>query len=110
MATQALTGSTPLAIIVMAAGQGTRLKSKRAKVLHEIGGLPLLAHVIAAARQVISQRDVYVIIGHQAESVRAAVEAAGVQFVLQAEQRGTGHALMCAREQARSYENVLVLS
>jgi bifunctional UDP-N-acetylglucosamine pyrophosphorylase/glucosamine-1-phosphate N-acetyltransferase len=107
---QALNGSTPFAVIVMAAGQGTRLKSRRAKVLHEIGGRPLLAHVIAAASQVIPQRDIFVIVGHQAESVRAAVECMGVHFVLQAEQRGTGHAIMCAREQARAYANVLVLS
>ncbi len=110
MAKQALTGSGTFAIIIMAAGQGTRLKSKRAKVLHEIGGRPLLAHVIAAARQVVPERDIYVVIGHQAENVRAAVESMGVQFVLQAEQRGTGHAIMCAREQARGYENILVLS
>jgi bifunctional UDP-N-acetylglucosamine pyrophosphorylase/glucosamine-1-phosphate N-acetyltransferase len=110
MGKQTLTGTAPLAIIIMAAGQGTRLKSRRAKVLHEIGGRPLLAHVIAAAGQVVPQRDIYVVIGHQAESVRAAVESMGVQLVLQAEQRGTGHAIMCAREQARAYENVLVLS
>jgi bifunctional UDP-N-acetylglucosamine pyrophosphorylase/glucosamine-1-phosphate N-acetyltransferase len=110
MAKQALNGSAALAIVVMAAGQGTRLKSRRAKVLHEIGGRPLLAHVVAAASQVISPQDIYVIVGHQAENVRAAVEATGVQFVLQAEQRGTGHAVMCARDQVRAYENILVLS
>lgn len=107
---QGITGPASLAIIIMAAGQGTRLKSKRAKVLHAIGGKPLLAHVIAAARKVVPERDIYVIIGHQAESVRAAVEATGVQFVTQAEQRGTGHAIMCAREQTRAYQNILVLS
>jgi bifunctional UDP-N-acetylglucosamine pyrophosphorylase/glucosamine-1-phosphate N-acetyltransferase len=110
MARQNITNSPSFAIVIMAAGQGTRLKSKRAKVLHEIGGRPLLEHVIAAATQVVSARDIYVVIGHQAESVRAAVEHTGVQFVLQAEQRGTGHAVMCAREQAQAYENILVLS
>src|SRR5260370_4635114 len=110
MARQNITNSPPFAIVIMAAGQGTRLKSKRAKVLHEIGGRPLLAHVIAAATQVVSAGDIYVVIGHQAESVRAAVEHTGVQFVLQADQRGTGHAIMCAREQAQAYENILVLS
>jgi bifunctional UDP-N-acetylglucosamine pyrophosphorylase / glucosamine-1-phosphate N-acetyltransferase len=110
MGRQKITNSPTLAIVIMAAGQGTRLKSKRAKVLHEIGGRPLLGHVIAAATQVVSARDIYVVIGHQAESVRAAVEHTGVQFVLQAEQRGTGHAIMCAREQAQGYENILVLS
>src|ERR1041384_3553645 len=98
------------AIVIMAAGKGTRLKSRRAKVLHEIAGQPLLAHVIKAAQQIVHDDDIYVIIGHQAESVRKAVEPLGVKFVLQAEQRGTGHAIMCAREQVKDYQNILVLS
>src|SRR5437867_11258137 len=84
------------AIAIMAAGKGTRLKSRHPKVLHEVGGKPLLAHVIAAAVQVVSPSDIYVIIGHEAEQVRDAVARTGVQFVLQQPQRGTGHALMCA--------------
>lgn len=94
----------------MAAGKGTRLKSKRAKVLHQVGGQSLLAHVITAATQVVPAKNVYVIIGHQADEVRAAIQHTGVQFVLQAEQRGTGHAIMCARDQVRQHENILVLS
>src|SRR5437899_4235786 len=82
-----------LAIAIMAAGKGTRLKSKRPKVLHEIGGRALLLHVIAAAQKVVPADQIYCIIGHEADRVRAAVEATGVQFVLQPEQRGTGHAL-----------------
>ncbi len=103
-------GALDLAVVIMAAGKGTRLKSNRAKVLHEIGGRPLLAHVIQAAQQVVPARDIYVVIGHQAENVRAVVEAMGAQPVLQAEQRGTGHAIMCARTQVGRYANVLVLS
>jgi bifunctional UDP-N-acetylglucosamine pyrophosphorylase/glucosamine-1-phosphate N-acetyltransferase len=98
------------AVVIMAAGKGTRLKSNRAKVLHEIGGRPLLAHVIQAAQRVVPARDIYVVVGHQAESVRAAVEAMGVRFVLQAQQRGTGHAIMSARRQTEPYANILVLS
>ena len=98
------------AIVIMAAGKGTRLKSARAKVLHQIGGKPLLAHVIAAAQQVVPAHHIHVIIGHQAEQVRAAVAHTGVQFVMQPEQRGTGHAIMCAREQVQGYDNLLVLS
>ena len=94
----------------MAAGKGTRLKSKRAKVLHQIGGKPLLAHVIAAAARIVPAEDIYVVVGHQAEEVRAAVADTNVNFVLQPEQRGTGHAIMCAREQVRHYRNLLVLS
>ncbi len=110
MAQPSLSKTSSFAIVIMAAGKGTRLKSKRAKVLHEIGGQPLLAHVIKAAKQVVSAEDIYVIIGHQAEQVRAAVEPLGVKFILQAEQRGTGHAIMCAREHAQHYQNLLVLS
>ena len=110
MPKQKINGSPGFAIVIMAAGKGTRLKSKRAKVLHEIGGRPLLAHVIKAAQQVVPAGDIYVIVGHQAENVRAAVESLGVKFVLQAEQRGTGHAIMCARDEVASYQNILVLS
>src|SRR5215831_1639940 len=110
MPTQKMTGAGDFAIVIMAAGKGTRLKSKRAKVLHEIGGQPLLAHVIKAAQQVVPAEHIHVIIGHQAETVRAAIAPMGVKFVLQAEQRGTGHAIMCAREHVAGYSNVLVLS
>jgi bifunctional UDP-N-acetylglucosamine pyrophosphorylase/glucosamine-1-phosphate N-acetyltransferase len=106
---------TQFAIAIMAAGKGTRLKSKRPKVLHEIGGRALLLHVIAAAKQVVAEKDIYCIIGHEADRVRAAVEATGVQFVLQTEQRGTGHALKMVKASfalsgAPIPENLLVLS
>src|SRR5215472_2544111 len=110
MAHRSVNSSDTFAIVIMAAGKGTRLKSSRAKVLHEIGGKPLLAHVIAAAQHVVPADDIYVVIGYQAEAVRAAVESTGVRFVLQPEQRGTGHAIMCAREQVQGYKNLLVLS
>jgi bifunctional UDP-N-acetylglucosamine pyrophosphorylase/glucosamine-1-phosphate N-acetyltransferase len=95
----------------MAAGKGTRLKSKRPKVLHEIGGKPILAHVIATAKKVAKAKDIFVIIGHEAELVREATASTGVNFVVQAEQRGTGHALMAAREAlAGKYDQLIVLS
>src|SRR5437868_6791337 len=99
-----------IAIAIMAAGKGTRLKSKLPKVLHEVGGKPLLAHVIAAAAKVVKPSDIYVIIGHEADRVREALAATGVNFVLQKEQKGTGHALMMAREALTGYDQVLVLS
>jgi len=99
-----------LAVAIMAAGKGTRLKSQLPKVLHEVGGKPLLEHVIRAALRIVSARDVFAIIGHEAESVRKAMNHTGVNFVLQAEQRGTGHALMVAREALSGYEHVIVLS
>ncbi len=98
------------AIAIMAAGKGTRLKSRHPKVLHQIGGQPLLRHVIAAAAAVVPPADIYAIIGHEAERVRAAVADTGVACVLQAEQRGTGHAIMAARRQLARYDHVLVLS
>jgi bifunctional UDP-N-acetylglucosamine pyrophosphorylase/glucosamine-1-phosphate N-acetyltransferase len=85
-------------IAIMAAGKGTRLRSKRAKVLHEIGGRALLLHVIAAAETIAAATDIYCIVGHEGERVRAAVEKTGVQFVEQREQRGTGHALQMVAE------------
>jgi len=98
-----------IGIAILAAGKGTRLKSKHPKVLHEVGGKPLLAHVIAAATKVVPARDVFAIIGHEADRVRSAVVASGIGFVLQQEQRGTGHALMVAREALAPYDLVIVL-
>ena len=98
-----------IGIAILAAGKGTRLKSKHPKVLHEVGGKPLLAHVIAAATKVVPAQDVFAIIGHEADRVRSAVTASGVGFVLQQEQRGTGHALMVAREALAPYDLVIVL-
>ena len=94
----------------MAAGKGTRLKSRFPKVLHEVGGKPLLEHVIRAAGRIVPARDIYAIIGHEADRVRAAMSHTGVNFVLQAEQRGTGHALIVAREALAGCDHVIVLS
>ena len=98
------------AIAILAAGKGTRLKSRLPKVLHEIGGKPLLAHVVAAAAKVVPAQNIFAIIGHEAEKVRAALKSAGIGFVLQHEQRGTGHAMMEARNALQGFEHVLVLS
>jgi bifunctional UDP-N-acetylglucosamine pyrophosphorylase/glucosamine-1-phosphate N-acetyltransferase len=99
-----------LAIVIMAAGKGTRLKSRRPKVLHQIGGRALVEHVVAAAAQVVEPKDIYVVIGHEAETVRAALQHTGVRFVVQGEQRGTGHAIQTAKPEVEGYENLIVLS
>src|SRR5947209_3244600 len=105
------TPSSPrFAVAIMAAGKGTRLKSQFPKVLHEVGGKPLLEHVIRAAARIVPAGDVYTIIGHESDRVRSAMEHTGVKFVLQKEQRGTGHALIVAREALRGYDHVIVLS
>ena len=97
----------------MAAGLGTRMKSKRAKVLHELGGSPLIAHVVRAA-QALEPRSIFVIVGHQAEEVeRAVVAEVGElgRFVVQEKQRGTGDAVESARSVLENSDSlVLVLS
>ena len=98
------------AIVIMAAGKGTRLKSKRAKVLHEAGGKALICHVVDAAQQIVLPRDIYVIVGHQAEQVKAALPGWAGNFVEQTEQRGTGHAIQQAGQAVNGYENLIVLS
>jgi bifunctional UDP-N-acetylglucosamine pyrophosphorylase / glucosamine-1-phosphate N-acetyltransferase len=99
-----------VAIAILAAGKGTRLKSRHPKVLHEIAGKPLLAHVVAAASRVVPSKNIFAIIGYQAERVRAALAHTGINFVLQLEQRGTGHAIMEARDILQTFDTVLVLS
>jgi bifunctional UDP-N-acetylglucosamine pyrophosphorylase / glucosamine-1-phosphate N-acetyltransferase len=103
-----------LAAVVLAAGQGTRMRSAQAKVLHPVCGRPLGAWPVAAARAAGADPIVGVV-GHQAEAVetalRAAVPDANLVFALQKEQRGTGHAVICAREAlaAAATERVLIL-
>ncbi|MGC2112506.1 MAG: bifunctional UDP-N-acetylglucosamine diphosphorylase/glucosamine-1-phosphate N-acetyltransferase GlmU [Candidatus Korobacteraceae bacterium] len=98
------------AIVILAAGKGTRLKSRRPKVLHEIAGKPLLAHVVAAATEVVPPASIFAMIGHEAERVRQALQSTGIGFVLQSEQRGTGHAMMVAQAALHDFDHVLVLS
>src|SRR5664280_1865531 len=98
------------AIALLAAGKGTRLKSRRPKVLHEIAGKPLLAHVVAAASEIVPPQNIFAIVGYEAERVREALAPTGINFVLQREQRGTGHAMMEARNTLKNFETVLVLS
>jgi bifunctional UDP-N-acetylglucosamine pyrophosphorylase / glucosamine-1-phosphate N-acetyltransferase len=102
--------NSKLAIVIMAAGKGTRLKSRRPKVLHEIGGKSLLGHVIAAASKIVAPADIYAVIGYEAEKVKVAFAASGIGFVEQSQQRGTGHAIQSVKESIAGYENILVLS
>jgi bifunctional UDP-N-acetylglucosamine pyrophosphorylase/glucosamine-1-phosphate N-acetyltransferase/UDP-N-acetylglucosamine pyrophosphorylase len=83
-------------VVILAAGLGTRMKSDKAKVLHEIHGQPMIHYVVSAACQ-IAPDGVVVVVGHQAEQVKAAVRAGHkARFALQPEQLGTGHAVNCA--------------
>ncbi|MBA2668568.1 MAG: bifunctional N-acetylglucosamine-1-phosphate uridyltransferase/glucosamine-1-phosphate acetyltransferase [Trueperaceae bacterium] len=85
----------PVAAVVFAAGRGTRMRSSVPKVLHEVAGEPLLTHVLRAVGEVAPERCV-VVIGHGADLVRDRFGDAGVEFALQSEQLGTGHALRTA--------------
>ncbi len=87
-------------VIILAAGLGTRMKSSRAKVLHEAGGDTLLNHVVRAARHVAAPEQIIAVVGYQAEQVQASVTMPGVLFAAQSEQKGTGHAVACCRELA----------
>jgi bifunctional UDP-N-acetylglucosamine pyrophosphorylase/glucosamine-1-phosphate N-acetyltransferase len=100
----------PRAAVILAAGKGTRMKSERAKVLHEAGGRPLLAWVLDAARAARCER-LLVVVGHRSEEVRAAFAGASdVHWIEQAEQLGTGHALLQAEPHVAPGELLLVLS
>jgi len=84
------------AIIILAAGMGKRMKSGKAKVLHEIFGKPMIMYVVETAKK-IAGNDVVLVIGHQDDKVRKVVsEDANVIFALQKDQLGTGHAVSCA--------------
>jgi len=100
-----------LNVLIMAAGLGTRMKSKRAKVLHQLGGLPLITHVTRAART-LNPQSIIVVVGYQAEEVEQVVRAeigelAG--FALQTVQRGTGDAVESARQLLENSDSTLVI-
>ena len=101
-------GTRPIAAVVLAAGKGTRMKSRRAKVLHEICGVPLLGHIARVAEGLDAERLV-VVVGRDADEVKEAY-AGRAEFVLQAEQRGTGHAVLVTESKLRDFEgDVFVL-
>lgn len=99
-----------LAVVILAAGMGTRMKSSRAKVLHEINGRPMILFVVETAKQ-IAPNNVILVVGNQAEKVEAVVtKEAQVAFVLQTRQLGTGHAVRCAMSEiAPEIKEVLIL-
>lgn len=98
----------PLTIVILAAGQGKRMQSDLPKVLQPLAGRPLLQHVIATA-QTLGPAAIHVVYGHGGERVREALAVAPVSWALQAEQRGTGHALAQAMPQIDDGDLVLVL-
>jgi bifunctional UDP-N-acetylglucosamine pyrophosphorylase/glucosamine-1-phosphate N-acetyltransferase len=98
----------PLEVVILAAGQGKRMRSQLPKILHPLAGRPLLGHVLAAARA-LAPRKVVVVHGHGAEQVRAAFHTAEVEWVLQDQQLGTGHAVQQAMARISPDADVLIL-
>ena len=104
----------PLDVLILAAGLGTRMRSSRAKVLHRLDGRPLINHVSRTAAALAPEK-IYVIVGHQAEEVKAAVleefDSDLAVFVEQKQQLGTGDAVNAAREYLAGRDStILVLS
>jgi bifunctional UDP-N-acetylglucosamine pyrophosphorylase/glucosamine-1-phosphate N-acetyltransferase len=98
-----------LTIVILAAGLGTRMKSRKAKVLHEAGGLTLVEHVVNSALEVTSPERIVVVVGHQAETVRAILAPKNISFAEQAEQKGTGHALEMCRSVVSDFDGRVVV-
>ena len=97
-----------LAIVILAAGKGTRLKSSFAKVLHRAGGRTLVEHIVRACEP-LKARETVVVVGYQAEQVTSVVEPFAATTVLQQPQRGTGHAMQVAKRTLGSAKLVVVL-
>src|SRR5689334_16677362 len=97
-----------LAVVILAAGQGKRMKSDLPKVLQPLAGRPLLGHVVSRARG-LGPNSMHVVYGHGGDQVRAAFQDQELHWALQAEQLGTGHALMQAMPKVADDELVLVL-
>ncbi len=96
-------------VVILAAGLGTRMRSKRAKVLHRAGGLALVEHVVAAAAAVAPRERTIVVTGHQAEEVEGILAPHGVGFVRQFGQKGTGHALAACRDRLQNLGGLLMV-
>ena len=99
---------TDFTAVILAAGAGTRMKSNTPKVLHKICGVPMLAHVINCARTAGASKIV-VVIGNGADEVKDTFKDQDIEFVLQEEQKGTGHALMQAQQAVKESSRVLVM-
>ena len=97
-----------LAVVILAAGQGKRMKSDLPKVLQPLAGAPLLGHVVSRART-LNPSSMHVVYGHGGDAVRAALAKENLKWALQAEQLGTGHAVMQAMPNVADDELVLVL-
>ncbi|HEV8041157.1 MAG TPA: bifunctional UDP-N-acetylglucosamine diphosphorylase/glucosamine-1-phosphate N-acetyltransferase GlmU [Bryobacteraceae bacterium] len=96
-------------VVILAAGLGTRMKSKHAKVLHRAGGLTLIEHVVQAASGITGAKHITVVVGHQGEEVKKRLASTGVSFVEQLEQKGTGHAVLACRAALETEPGMVVV-
>lgn len=96
------------AVIILAAGKGTRMRSSLAKVLHPLHGAPMLSYSVAVAREV-GASDIVVVVGHQAELIEETMKDEGLVYVLQKEQLGTGHAVLQAKDAFRNFEGTILI-
>ena len=101
---------TPVTVVILAAGLGTRMKSRKAKVLHRAGGKTLIEHAVGTALELAPAERIFVVIGHQADEVRKTVTTPGIGFIEQQEQKGTGHALLVGREALERLGGYLVIT
>jgi bifunctional UDP-N-acetylglucosamine pyrophosphorylase / glucosamine-1-phosphate N-acetyltransferase len=99
----------PVTVVILAAGLGTRMKSRKAKVLHRAGGKTLIEHAVAMALELAPAQRIFVVVGHQAGQVRAAVSTPGIRFIEQTEQKGTGHAVLVGRQALEPLGGYLVI-
>jgi bifunctional UDP-N-acetylglucosamine pyrophosphorylase/glucosamine-1-phosphate N-acetyltransferase len=100
---------SPVTIVILAAGLGTRMKSRKAKVLHRAGGKALVEHVVGTALHLTAPERIFVVVGHQADEVRQAIATPGIGFIQQQEQKGTGHAVMAGREPLAALDGYLMI-
>ncbi|HEY2015411.1 MAG TPA: bifunctional UDP-N-acetylglucosamine diphosphorylase/glucosamine-1-phosphate N-acetyltransferase GlmU [Bryobacteraceae bacterium] len=100
---------TPVTVVILAAGLGTRMKSRQAKVLHRAGGKTLVEHVVSTALELAPPERIFVVVGYQAAEVRKAVTTPGIGFIEQSEQKGTGHAVMVGRGALAGLDGHLVV-
>src|SRR5262245_49631686 len=96
-------------VVILAAGLGTRMKSRMAKVLHRAGGKTLVQHVVDTALALTSAERIFVVVGHQAEEVRRSISTPGVGFIEQTEQKGTGHAVLIGRDVLSGLDGYLMI-
>tara|TARA_B100000029_G_scaffold92901_1_gene82839 strand:- start:12124 stop:12873 length:750 start_codon:yes stop_codon:yes gene_type:complete len=97
-------------VIILAAGKGTRMKSNLPKVLHNIGGQPMIMHVVNKAKRLGAQK-IITVIGYQAEKIKKSLINEKIEFAYQLEQKGTGHAVLQCHDLLKDFKgNVLILS